>query len=315
MRSTADLLERRRKAEADLRPASYVRPAGRGFHVVRLQDGTEYTVGAGQGSTTYAPGQVVTVATYSGSRDRVIATGPAPGRRGGSLVQSQYRETVRRQPRLLGAYPMQVPVGVDTPGYIWGYNLLGYGFEYYIRPDISEPVYEADTRAVIFGEAFIPDLDFKPSADISFDADTVSLPAATWAAFGAVGADDIVVDEEDAEGNAVADPAAYMAIIYIDTEGETIELAKGEQVADGIAPPMPEVPTGSDGSASIPWVSIIRRAGGMDTGGTLVQEIPAYESAILDTQAGGGQDHIFCWFRPLLGQIEDSEQLSIREEQ
>jgi hypothetical protein len=307
MRHTAELFERRRKAEADLAPARYVKPLGRGFHRVRLADETEYTVGAGQGSTTYAPGQTVSIATYSGSRDRQIATGPAPGRRGGSLAPNTLIvETMQQPPALLGVYPLTYEAGVETTGYVWGYRLGGADFYYYTLDDQGEEV--VDERAVIFGECWLPNLGFQFSSDPVVGVAAVTTPLATWAITGNVGADTITVDEIDGSGDTLEAGNAFLAVIWIDTEAETVGLAKGPQGVDGesLMNP-PDLPSGD---SAIPWVSIIRRPGDLDASGYFV--IPPYGTVRSITEALGGQEHVFCWLYADPDLIETAVALDLR---
>jgi hypothetical protein len=84
-RGLPSLLDGRRVAEADIRPAIYVRPKGNGFHVVRnICNEEEYVVADGTGGSTFAPGSVVSVASFSGNPGEFIIGSPPAGFGGSS---------------------------------------------------------------------------------------------------------------------------------------------------------------------------------------------------------------------------------------
>lgn len=79
------LLDGRRNAEADIRPAIYLRPNGQGFHVVRnICNEQEYVVADGTGGGTFAPGSVVSVGSFTGNPGEFILGRPPAGFGGSS---------------------------------------------------------------------------------------------------------------------------------------------------------------------------------------------------------------------------------------
>lgn len=88
-RSTArrlrDSLDRRRDAESDILFATYVRPHGRGEHVVTLPgSATERIVGSSIGRVTFKPGATVPLGRQSGEATEFVIGKPPPGRAGAS---------------------------------------------------------------------------------------------------------------------------------------------------------------------------------------------------------------------------------------
>lgn len=71
------LLEAQRISTADLLNATYVRPHGRGTHVVRLANGQDVIVASAVGDVTFAPGETVLLGTRAGDRARVLLGKPA----------------------------------------------------------------------------------------------------------------------------------------------------------------------------------------------------------------------------------------------
>lgn len=117
------VLDRQRQAEADNRRAVYVRPLGRGLHLVRnVCNDQEYRVGSGQGALTYKPGAQVLLGSHTGTAGEVILglPGPTSGASGFALSASPrtagYRVTPPAEPP---------PPGPSCPLPITGKSYLG----------------------------------------------------------------------------------------------------------------------------------------------------------------------------------------------
>lgn len=110
------LLDGRRTAEADIRRALYVRPLGRGFHVVRdVCNEQEYVVADGTGASTFAPGSVVSVGSFTGNPGEFILGRPPAGFGGASAFPvSPGRRTYSTvsDPSVAEAWDFVRPVGI-----------------------------------------------------------------------------------------------------------------------------------------------------------------------------------------------------------
>lgn len=156
-------LDRRRDAESDVQPRTYLRPVGRtGLHVVRLECNEEEIVVSG--ARAFKPGTTVQTGRYSGRPGEVILTEPPPGRRGASAFP---RDVVRREIDAFGivsADPDELEAGATT-----AVTLTGFGFR-------QSPV---DTfRAVVFdlsAAAWIADPLVTVDSAVWTDAETVEV--------------------------------------------------------------------------------------------------------------------------------------------
>lgn len=85
-RNAAEVLERRREREADIRPALYVGASGREFALARdAQNGATYVVANTTGKT-YKPGSVVFLGSNTGHPPEVLLSGPPAGFGGASTA-------------------------------------------------------------------------------------------------------------------------------------------------------------------------------------------------------------------------------------
>lgn len=113
-RSIVSLLDQRRQSEADIRyEAIYIRPLGRGIHLIKnICNDQEYKVSSLNGSATYTPGQVVVVGSHTGHPDEFIMGNPPAGKRGASLYP------IVRHSRIYRKAPETCPVCLTGRNYL-----------------------------------------------------------------------------------------------------------------------------------------------------------------------------------------------------
>ena len=86
-RSIVALLDQRRQKEADIRDVVYVKPLGRGQHLVKnICNEQEFRVGTALANLTFTPGQMVQVSSHTGHPGEVIIGLPPVGQRGASAT-------------------------------------------------------------------------------------------------------------------------------------------------------------------------------------------------------------------------------------
>lgn len=125
-KNLAEVVEKRRKLERDIRTASYVAPFGLGMHLVRVMPGGEVrAVGSTVGQVTFNPGDRVFIGCESGGRQWVILGFPPPGLLGGgAFADGGAIEGSVDSLALTAASPDEAPAGaVDFPIF-----LIGRGF-------------------------------------------------------------------------------------------------------------------------------------------------------------------------------------------
>jgi hypothetical protein len=123
--------ERHREISADIRDAIYVRPLGRGLHLVRnFCNDKEYVVGAAV-PVSYSPGSKVFLASNTGHPGEVIMGGPPPGRRGASIFGNV--TVLRSAPVLIeaeeGSHPYLAVSFSGTTIYAYSYTDGTFGAE------------------------------------------------------------------------------------------------------------------------------------------------------------------------------------------
>lgn len=175
-RSTArrlrDSLDRRRDAESDILFATYVRPRGRGEHVVTLPGSTvERIVGSSIGRVTFKPGAVVPLGRQSGEATEFVIGKPPPGRAGASGFPISTPQPGRIDvARITGADPAEVETG-ETDQLV---TLTGFGFA---AGDVMVAVVSAadltpDPYATIHDTTFVSATEATIEVDVDADAPT-----------------------------------------------------------------------------------------------------------------------------------------------
>jgi hypothetical protein len=161
---------------ADLRAAQYVAPRGLGLHLVLLlPDRTPIIIGTAQGSTTFAPGDIVLTGAPQGSRNRVIVGKPAPGLGGASAFATSIEAGELDLPRILAVTPSEMQVGTTSTLYVVGLLLRTSApfdiWEFVLRVDPSLP-YVLDFAGRVLSVAAVPD----PGAvGLSLEGDQVAV--------------------------------------------------------------------------------------------------------------------------------------------
>lgn len=172
-RQLVDGLDRRRDRESDILFATYIRPRGRGQHVVRLPGSTaERIVGTSLGRTSFKPGAAVPLGRMSGEATQFVIGQPPPGRAGASGFPLNAPQPGRiDSTRILAADPDLLDIGVSDQLV----TLAGFGFatDDVLRAmvyDLDAQDWIADPYAMLHDYTFVNQNEATVEVDIAAGA-------------------------------------------------------------------------------------------------------------------------------------------------
>jgi hypothetical protein len=126
MRNAGDLFGKKRDEFADISLARYVRPRGKGLHVVELAgSGIQVILSSLAGNMTFSPDDLVTLGSRSGRRNPVIlGLPPAGSLAGGAVALSVFLPDADVVPVIISAIPDEIEAGAASERVV----LVGRGF-------------------------------------------------------------------------------------------------------------------------------------------------------------------------------------------